>query len=129
MHCDVKEVLLSEEDIAQLVSKIAQQVSEDYKDKRLLLDQYQQRMLQAMTIKIKGGHAELARFAASLDALSPLKVLGRGYAIARVQDQIISSVEQVETGDQLDLRLADGGLTCTVMKKERKSHGRKKVDL
>lgn len=37
MHCDVKEVLLSEEELAQLVSKIAQQVSEDYKDKRLLL--------------------------------------------------------------------------------------------
>jgi hypoxanthine phosphoribosyltransferase len=37
MHSDVKEILLSEEDIAKLVSDIASQISEDYKDKKLLL--------------------------------------------------------------------------------------------
>lgn len=37
MHNDVKEILLNEEQIAEIVSKIAKQVSEDYKDKNLLL--------------------------------------------------------------------------------------------
>lgn len=37
MHSDVKEILLSEEEIAEIVSKIADQINEDYKDKNLLL--------------------------------------------------------------------------------------------
>lgn len=37
MHKDVKEIILNEEDIAAIVSDIAKQVSEDYKDKNLLL--------------------------------------------------------------------------------------------
>ena len=110
-------------------SRVLRNIRAPIEDKRLLLDQYQQRMLQAVGAKTKEGRAELARLSASLDALSPLKVLGRGYAIARIGDRVIGSVEQAEPGDQLDLRLADGELACTVMKKERKPHGRKKVDL
>ena len=37
MHNDVKEILLNEEEIAEVVADIAKQVSEDYKDKNLLL--------------------------------------------------------------------------------------------
>lgn len=37
MHKDVNEILLNEEEIAEIVSVIAKQVSEDYKDKNLLL--------------------------------------------------------------------------------------------
>ena len=37
MHNDVKEILLNEEQIAEIVSEIAKQISEDYKDKNLLL--------------------------------------------------------------------------------------------
>jgi hypoxanthine phosphoribosyltransferase len=37
MHCDVKEILLTEEEIAKIVSKIATEIEEDYKDKKLLL--------------------------------------------------------------------------------------------
>lgn len=37
MHNDVKEILLNEEEIAKVVSDIAAQISEDYKDKNLLL--------------------------------------------------------------------------------------------
>ena len=37
MHNDVKEILLNEEQIAEIVSEIAKQVNEDYKDKNLLL--------------------------------------------------------------------------------------------
>lgn len=37
MHNDVKEILLNEEEIAEIVADIARQISEDYKDKNLLL--------------------------------------------------------------------------------------------
>ncbi|MCL2343777.1 MAG: exodeoxyribonuclease VII large subunit, partial [Firmicutes bacterium] len=54
--------------------------------------------------------------AATLDALSPLKVLSRGYAIAEAADgTIIKSVAQVRAGDCLRLRVTDGEIPCEVL--------------
>ena len=62
--------------------------------------------------KAKG---DLGRLAASLNALSPLASLGRGYAIARDDDgRIVKSVEQVEKGQHLELLVADGTVDATV---------------
>ena len=58
--------------------------------------------------------ADMARMAASLDALSPLKVLGRGYAIAYGDDGVRTSVDEFSPGDTLRVRLADGDVNATV---------------
>ena len=58
--------------------------------------------------------ARAASMAASLDALSPLKVLSRGYAIPRGPGGVVKSVKDVTPGDELDLTLSDGSLRCTV---------------
>lgn len=54
--------------------------------------------------------------AARLDALSPLKVLGRGYAIAQRGDDgaIVRSAAQVAPGDALHIRLGEGSLEASV---------------
>lgn len=88
-------------------------------DGRQLLDGAQRRMAAALEKRLAACRGQTGRLAASLDALSPLKVLGRGYAIARVDRSVLSSVEQVELGDRLHVRLADGELTATVVGKER----------
>ncbi|MDD3692443.1 MAG: exodeoxyribonuclease VII large subunit [Oscillospiraceae bacterium] len=56
----------------------------------------------------------LSGFSAKLDALSPLKVLARGYAIASSHEKIIKSVNDVSTGDKLSLRVSDGIIDCSV---------------
>ena len=62
--------------------------------------------------------------AASLDAMSPLKVLGRGYAIASSESgELIKSVGDVNKGDKLSLSVSDGLIKCTVDESEAKSHG------
>lgn len=54
-------------------------------------------------------------YAASLDALSPLKVLSRGYAVPSDETgKVLKSTEDVEIGDTLDLTLTDGQLRCRV---------------
>jgi exodeoxyribonuclease VII large subunit len=59
--------------------------------------------------------ARLATAAARLDALSPLAVLGRGYALARgPRGEILRDAAQVDPGDELALTLARGELRAVV---------------
>lgn len=57
----------------------------------------------------------LARDAAALDALSPLKVLARGYSIAYDGDnRVVTQVSSFTPGDELRVRMADGDVFGTV---------------
>lgn len=62
-----------------------------------------------------------------LDALSPLKVMQRGYSLVydKEQEQLIKSIHQLKTGDQLHIKLADGQVNCDVKSlKEGQSYAR-----
>jgi exodeoxyribonuclease VII large subunit len=63
-------------------------------------------------------HARLATTAARLDSLSPLAVLGRGYAVAWNADRtaIIRDAATISPGDQVHVTLERGELDCTVDK-------------
>lgn len=58
-----------------------------------------------------------------LDAMSPLKVLTRGYSMAQTErGEVLRSVHQVELGQRIRVSLSDGSLSATVMgKKENES--------
>ena len=87
-------------------------------DQRMRLDGMQHRLALALERTLRQGRVELAGLAGSLDAMSPLKVLGRGYAIARHQNQTVTTVHQISTGDDVDVMVADGVLHCRVEDKE-----------
>jgi exodeoxyribonuclease VII large subunit len=56
-----------------------------------------------------GVDARLSRAAARLEALSPLAVLGRGYAIATHRDgRVARRAEELTIGERLRLRLLEG---------------------
>ena len=56
---------------------------------------------------------------AKLDALSPLKVLTRGYSVAKLTDQtVVSSVKQVQKDDRISVTVSDGVFYATVEEKE-----------
>ena len=84
-------------------------------DKRLLLD-YTQRKLSTLAQAQTAQRAQrFASLAASLDALSPLKVLGRGYAVARDENgNILRAAEEVSAGEKIEVLLGQGSLMCTV---------------
>ncbi|QWU14768.1 Exodeoxyribonuclease VII large subunit [Paenibacillus sophorae] len=71
-----------------------------------------------------------SRFAAelkALDALSPLKVMARGYSLVydETERHLIKSLNEVQLGDLVVVKLADGQLDCQVwgMKEDAKDHG------
>ena len=59
--------------------------------------------------------SRLSMNAARLNDLSPLAVLGRGFAIARNEDgALVRSVESLSSGDAIDIEFADGKARCSV---------------
>lgn len=59
---------------------------------------------------------------AKLDAMSPLKVLSRGYAMAQLADgNLLRSVKQVKPGDRASVSLADGTLETQILEVKEKS--------
>lgn len=59
--------------------------------------------------------ARMSRAAASLDALSPLKVLARGYAITRDgEGHVVSQASQVSVGDEVSVLLGAGSIRAEV---------------
>lgn len=83
-------------------------------EKRMLLDYQQRCMTAAMEKSLSGEKQRFGALLAGLDAMSPLKVLQRGYAVVQKENEVISSVEQVDLLDQITVRLGDGSLDCQV---------------
>ena len=88
-------------------------------DRRMQVDSVQQRMGLTAHRQLSRRQQRFATLAASLDALSPLKVLGRGYAMAQTTDgTVLRTSQQVQEGDRIHVRLGQGALDCTVDRKE-----------
>jgi exodeoxyribonuclease VII large subunit len=69
----------------------------------------------AMEKQLEGARLRLGLSAASLDALSPLAVLQRGYAIAQTEDgKLLREAASVSVGDSVKVRLAKGRLSAKV---------------
>lgn len=87
-------------------------------DQRMHLDGVQRRLAMALERTLRRGRVELAGLAGRVDAMSPLKVLSRGYAIAKHEDRAVTTVEQVQPGQAMDVLVADGVYHCRVEEKE-----------
>lgn len=84
-------------------------------DKRMLLAHLQKNLGYAASARLTGPRQRLGALAASLDAMSPLKVLGRGFAMATdSRGQILRRAGEVLPGDGIRVTLAEGSLDCRV---------------
>ena len=87
--------------------------------KELLLELLHQRLERAAVSAVEKRQRQFAALSGRLDALSPLKVLARGYAVATRQEQVLHSVAQLSPGEELRLRLSDGTALCAVERIEK----------
>ncbi len=78
------------------------------------LDYLTRALASAGTLTLREADKRLSACSAKLDALSPLKVLSRGYAMALREQEPLIKVEQVAVGDAVRVRLSDGQFACTV---------------
>lgn len=84
-------------------------------DRRLQVDYVQHRLTAAFSETVQRKHRRFASLTAKLDAMSPLKVLARGYSMASDgQGTLLRSVKQIKPGDRLTVRFADGSAAAVV---------------
>ena len=84
-------------------------------DRRMQLDSVQQRLGLTAHRQLGARQQQFTALAASLDALSPLKVLGRGYAMVQAADgTVLRTSRQAAAGDKIHVQLEQGALDCTV---------------
>jgi len=83
-------------------------------------DRAADKLISAYSALLSENGAYLAEFAARLDALSPLKTLARGYAVAVKSGKTVRSVSEIEINDGITLKFADGSVKCEVTEKEQR---------
>lgn len=88
-------------------------------DKRMLLGYLQKNLCAAQSARLAQPRQRLASLAASLDAMSPLKVLGRGFALVTDGDgRLVRRAADAPPGRRVTVTLAEGQLKCLVEQAE-----------
>jgi len=100
--------------LAGLLSRrVLQRPEELVYNARQRLDNASQKLHNAAKARVQLERARLTKTVASLDALSPLGVLARGYSIAMKENKTVSNIHELSPGDRLNLHLQNG--SCGVI--------------
>ena len=75
---------------------------------RLRLDDLSDRVHVSVGAALQKERSKLAQFGGRLDALSPLRVLERGYVVVTRDSLAVSSASKLATGDEVQLKFTDG---------------------
>lgn len=90
----------------------------------LTLDDRTRRIQAALRNVVNAKSKSLGQAAGTLEALSPLKVLSRGYALPRSKGRVIKKAAELRAGDILEVLFADGTaetqVTRLLLKEEKK---------
>ena len=89
-----------------------------------------EKLLAAQNRELSKAQQKYVANVAKLDAMSPLKVLSRGYAMAQKETgELIRSVKQTTTGESIVISLADGKLNASILSIKEASHESENQDL
>ena len=83
--------------------------------KRILLDTVSNRLNQGFLLRVSKAENRLSVISGLLDALSPFRVLGRGYSLVLKQGSLIKTVNDLKKDDGITVKLSDGEAKCQVI--------------
>ena len=110
-------------------SRVLRQPDAYLRQQELHLEMLRQRLEHSGEVLLARNRQRFERTAAKLDALSPLKVLSRGYAMVTHEDAVIRETAQLNPGDAITVSLSDGTAQCTVNTVQRRNKRGKKADI
>lgn len=80
-----------------------------------MVDDLDERARSVMRRRLEQNQSRMRQLAAAVSALSPLSVLSRGYSVTQTNDgTVVRSVDDVQSGQTLQSRVADGVIESTV---------------
>lgn len=126
-----KQLKLERKTLESLKSRKVLQSPINYvNERRMLLDHTAQKLTAAAQRNFTGQKQRFVRLTAKLDALSPLKVLSRGYSLVIDADgHVVQRAEQVTVGDRVDIKLHQGSLSASVTAIREEQDGEKITEL
>ena len=120
----LRQLKTSRQHLNMLASSSALQSPDIYfRQRREALIHLQQRLAASQKQLLNRHRQRFLTGTAKLDAMSPLKVLTRGYAMAQNQDrEVVRSVHQVADGDRICITVSDGNINATVTGRKENVH-------
>ena len=115
-HLINKKLQLSAGTLEALSSRQVMRSPTGFLDRRRQeLDSMEQRMEAACSRGLSDKRQQYVRLASALEALSPLKVLSRGFSVATdAGGRLLRDAAEAVPGDKIHIRLERGGLDCRV---------------
>lgn len=112
-----KQLSLSRRQLDMLAKKRVLQSPMHYiEDKRLALDYVHRRLIASSQQLLAGKKQKFISLTAKLDAMSPLKVLSRGYSVThRADGSVLRASSEVAPGDEITVRLLHGSVRAEVL--------------
>ncbi len=120
-----RQLKLSRQKLESLQSKRVLLNPLNYLEDRKMLVAYQQKQLQNGIRQILAvNRQQLVRLSAGLDAMSPLKVLARGYSVTKdAGGHILSDWNSVSVGDRIQITLSGGSADAVIDSIGGQNHG------
>lgn len=93
--------------------------SEDYfNSKRMDMDRWRDRLEMLEKSVIAAKKQQFLKVSAALDAMSPIKVLSRGYAVVTKDGNTVTKASVLNEGDEINVKFSEGCSTCKVLKSQ-----------
>ena len=84
-------------------------------NRRMDMDRARDRLLAASERQLASKRQSFVKLGAALDAMSPLRVLSRGYTVSSDREgKVLKSVRDLRTGQEISVRFSDGLADCRV---------------
>lgn len=95
-------------------SSVFREPTRKINEEAIRLDNYIKQLEQYIKTKQKEEKTKYIKLVAKLDAYSPLKTLARGYSIVQKEGKMVKSKKQLNSGDDIEIKLADGDVKAIV---------------
>lgn len=111
----IERTIYEKEAVLDSAEKQLELLSPQYRIERSLLkaDELEKQLKKEISAKIQREEKCLSAAAAQLDALSPLKIMSRGYSMVCKDGKIVSSAKEIRSGDKLSVHFSDGVVTAS----------------
>ena len=97
-------------------SRICSIVEKDYVyGRKMELDYAYDKLKSNMNRYIDEKRESLNRFSISMSNLNPFSIMERGYSLVEKDEKVINSIQDIDTGDKIEVLMSDGRLLCEVI--------------